>query len=50
MNYFMDDKIEYTGKSMMQFGKMSYEFRYVEGHKAGQLGWTYKAIDEIGVN
>ncbi|KKN77058.1 hypothetical protein LCGC14_0363970 [marine sediment metagenome] len=41
MEYFKGDKIEYTGETQTLSGKLAYAFRYVEGHKIGQVGWTY---------
>ncbi len=41
MEYFKGDKIEYTGNSAELHGKLAYEFRYMEGHKVGETGWTY---------
>ena len=41
MEYFHGDKIEYTGKSEFLHGKMAFEYRFIEGHRIGETGWTY---------
>ena len=38
--YFKGDKVQYTGKSEKMYGKMFYEFEYLEGRKKGQKGHT----------
>jgi hypothetical protein len=35
------DRAEYTGKSATLHGRTSYEVKIVEGHRTGELAWTY---------
>jgi len=48
--YFHGDKAEYTGKSEELYGETAYEIKMIEGHRKGDLLWTYAAPGEINVH
>ena len=46
--YFKGDKMEYTGKTEMLYGETAYEAALVEGHRKGEVIWTYRAPGTTG--
>lgn len=40
-HYVNGDRAEYTGVEKLLHGRTAYEVKIVEGHKAGELAWTY---------
>ena len=41
-SYFRGDEIRYTGNWKILYGQTCYEFVFLEGHKKGETGWTYR--------
>lgn len=40
-HYINGDRAEYTGESKLLHGRVAYEVKIIEGHRAGELAWTY---------
>lgn len=40
--YWQGDLCRYTGKSLPLHGALFYEFRFLEGHRIGQMGVTQR--------
>ena len=39
--YRNGDLAEYTGHMQSIHGRIAHEFEYLEGHRKGELGWTF---------
>lgn len=47
-NLFVNgDKARYTGSSEIVHGQEAYEIEVTEGHKKGQLLWTYRKPGQL---
>lgn len=42
MRYFKGDAMEYTGNTGILYGKICYEAVLIEGHRKGEMVWTYR--------
>lgn len=41
IHYINGDAAEYTGHSEMLHGAVCYQVRIIEGHRTGEMAWTY---------
>lgn len=47
--YHAGNKIEYTGITKEMYGGLFYQFRILDGHKKGQIGWTQRPPKETSL-
>ena len=40
--YHFGNLAEYTGVLQSLHGRIAYEFIWIEGHREGELGWSYR--------